>query len=47
MPTSQALLDGEHPAGQIPSPTAEYIAAGEPGVVVRKPTQVPELGEVK
>jgi hypothetical protein len=47
MPPSPALLDGEHQAAQVLSPTSEYVAAGEPGVVVRNPTQDPEAGEVK
>ncbi len=37
-----ALLDGEHQTAQVPSSTADYVAAGEPGVVVRNPTQDPE-----
>jgi len=37
----------DHQAAQVLSPTSEYVAAGEPGVVVRNPTQDPEAGEVK
>jgi hypothetical protein len=43
---SQSLADEQQPA-QVLSPTAEYVAAGEPGVVVRNPIQDPESDEVK
>jgi len=47
MRISPAPPNGERPTAQVLSPAAEYVAAGEPGVVVWKPIQVPELGEVK
>ena len=40
-----ALLDGQHQTPQVLGPTAEYVAAGEPGVVVRR--QARESSEVK
>ncbi|HME14218.1 MAG TPA: hypothetical protein VKG83_02055 [Mycobacterium sp.] len=49
MPTRKVRVTsaGEHHAAQVLSPTSEYVAAGEPDVVVRNPTQDPEAGEVK
>lgn len=47
MPTRKVRVTsaGEH-QGAL-SPTSEYVAAGEPGVVVRNPTKDREAGEVK
>ena len=49
MPTRKVAFTraADHQAAQVLSPTSEYVAAGEPGVVVRNPTQDPEAREVK
>lgn len=40
-----ALLDGQRRTPDVLGRTADYVAAGEPGVVVRR--QTPESTEVK